>query len=1503
VKKYFVEPFESAGIPTFPVLLILLLLLLLLLIYFLWPRGPPSLEVTVYGNGDLVEGALVKIAALDGSYKAEGETDAKGKAKLANLRKGEAVLEVIHDDYEYYNDSITIRGNDKYRADLEFAPVEKIDFEISVSSPEGAIPGAKVEIAYSKNKKTLSTDSNGKVSLALPKDIDLTATASKTGYQSAGKTTKSSEGRMSIVLQKEGSVGDGGKEDNPAEKDGILTIRTVDDANKPIKASVDIFNSRVAGSPLKSLTTGTDGKAEVPDFKVGTPLKLVASWTGYQDAKLVLTLKEKSEALLILKKGGVDKKETEITVADAKTRKAIEGAEISVYNGDNELQGKIKTAADGKAAISLIAGSYYANAEAEGYEYAKSSLRAGDKKTIYLRMLESNEKKIKLTVKTSDEDGKKYSRTSINFYDSSGGFVPPATIYSASNGEATTDILPGTYYLKAVKDSLYGSGQITILNGTANFEISITMYFPRGYLKVDAKEIKTQQPVSSFMATVTDSVTKQDVASKQCTGNCTFWIRAYRKYSVGGFSPQYGEAKFDATVTQVDQNSNSPGETLPDGTKVNSTFLYPRTLWFSGNGSDANPSASASPGANPLSMAIVFEGLYQVGNEAQPVISVRKGRQYIARMAVDFGTADKKGLYFRVGNTFSGSNDPGLIENLAYGGGEAPQRAQGSAAYDSACSLPIFSDYSNIAARYAYSEYGFSGVGSLGYVISVSDAIASSNFMLFYQIRGTDDAGSVVSVLPGATQMESCAPDAQCNLKSYPIENCGTLNTACCDDGCNSGLYCDSGSICRDIGTKPPNPFECSSFNISMSLATSPLPSCDRIVFKVDSIFPADAIPLKVFSSSGSETDNFNLKFKDKKNPTLNVDECFYWQASFTTGGKAIRYWPKGNCPYKPFGNSVPAAEFTMEITDIITQKTREIDVKVENETTMPMGVSLNAIDASYIPYKSDPAVSLMVPKSRYYKDADDPSLIPVYFLNNRQLEAENDDLYAGVYSGGRFQSIFTDTALSKNNNKGFAKLIGWDLGDWATRVGAGVPMQLHLSSSKESSILEIPASQNTQGLLFAISALASARVGGVTPTTAGSAYPEERLLQFIADKAAPAIARSVWRRSFNNTLTPVGSASDLEKYSPYKYFVSDPAANPPKFSMVMPERADTVYNIYLKGTSGWPVQADPAITQTQDHCTVRGGIYKLSVTASWKDYSSPAFSKFTIEPLKVSYTSNTNDCPQVFACNLITGKQKSPSGRYCYEFETPIVSDGSQSGIPDMRPFSDISNSGSPLSPSTYYLTGSQDTDLEGTSINYMDADGNFAELAPYHISAYPNVFTAVPNSGGGTCPADQLIAQKCTCEGQIQDPAEYSGPIYCCNDVVQGDVCTAFTDVCAIGPVPASGCECPEGDLVYSGYCCNTGSSLAPSQNACIPVCSLENGNVGSGSPGASELGLILSDCWCDGTLYTAYSGYCCDGFFFPGSCPIQFEIISSSVAETHTQTNAIITWATTMASVNNI
>ncbi|MFH1751234.1 MAG: fibronectin type III domain-containing protein, partial [Candidatus Micrarchaeota archaeon] len=46
-----------------------------------------------------------------------------------------------------------------------------------------------------------------------------------------------------------------------------------------------------------------------------------------------------------------------------------------------------------------------------------------------------------------------------------------------------------------------------------------------------------------------------------------------------------------------------------------------------------------------------------------------------------------------------------------------------------------------------------------------------------------------------------------------------------------------------------------------------------------------------------------------------------------------------------------------------------------------------------------------------------------------------------------------------------------------------------------------------------------------------------------------------------------------------------------------------------------------------------------------------------------------------------------------------------------------------------------------------------------------------------------------------------------------------------------------------------------------------------------------------------------YCCDGFFFPGSCPIQFEIISSSVAETHTQTNAIITWATTMASVNNI
>ena len=957
------------------------------------------------------------------------------------------------------------------------------------------------------------------------------------------------------------------------------------------------------------------------------------------------------------------------------------------------------------------------------------------------------------------------------------------------------------------------------------------------------------------------------------------------------------------TVTDIDQSSKAPGEALPDGSPANATFQITRTLWFNpanpsaSPGASANPSAGAtaspSPGANPLNINIAFDGLYSESNPGVKVTQVRKGRNYIARFAIDFGLASRKGFYFRVGNTPSTNGDPGFLESLYYSSGSAPSRSVGSATYSGTCSLLQIPSLQAAHVREAVSDYGFAGVGMVNYLVSVATSASGASYTIYYQGRGTNSQGIIASSPSGTTTWEACAGDAQTATQTFPIEACGTLNAQCCDDGCNQGLTC-SGGICKEPGAVPINIFSCAAFNVTMSLGAPPRPNCDRIIFKVDSIFPADAIRMRVYDSTNRETDNFNLKFSDKNNPSLNVNECFTWASSFSTGGKALRYWPKGNCPYKPSGNSVPAAEFYMNITDIITQKTQTITIKVENETTFPMNVPLNAIDASYIQYKSDPGVKLMVPKSYFKQDDDDPYLFPVYILNNRQLEIENDDIYAGVFDAGVFHPAVPGVALAKNNNKGYAKLIAWDVSDWRNRLGAGKPLQLLTSNTVDRNFLTIPQAQTVQGLTANINSQAAQKVGGISSGTAFSAFPSERIANFI-DKALYAALKGPWRRAYNNSVMPVAQMSDLEPFAPMKYFVASPETNLPTFSMVIAERADTIYNYYLKNVPKIWYAVPNNFLPAADRCKVRGGLFKLTTRISRISDYRAGFTMPYLEPMQIAITTNSLSCASFFACNMITERQKTGIGKLCFQFDSPIIPDGTQLGIPDLRkPYTDITGTGAPLTFSTFYLTDdakdAQQVGLEYTGINYMDEYGNFSDVEPYHIEAYPNVFANVPNSGGGLCAPISQIASRCTCEGTIQDPSLYTDAIYCCNDKVETAECYTLVPACTLGAqVPSSGCNCGPYNPKYSGYCCDNGASGAAYQlNACEPVC--------------ADSTAFYSTCWCGGSKYG--SGICCGGVYTASDvCPIAFDISAATVnADQITETSARINWQTTNVSVNN-
>ncbi|HLC48612.1 MAG TPA: hypothetical protein VJI13_06055, partial [Candidatus Norongarragalinales archaeon] len=573
VKKYFMDPFENAGIPTFPVILLLLLLIVSASIYLLLPRAPPSLEVMVFSGGDPLQDAVARLEFWGNLPAVEIKTDKKGVAKFQSLRKGNAVLVVSKEGFADFKDTVEITGKGSLKVDLSASASSVVGFEITVTSFDGkSLPGAQLQIFVDSKQSGGITDGSGKFSLMVPPASSVMVGASMEGYKVQSRTAKAQSKRMVIILEAKEPVPDVEK----AVPRAHVSLSVKGDDGPSLSAQVKVYDSRVGGAAIASLKTSADGSAQIKDLPVGMPVRFVASAKGYLEGKEERALEETNDVSITLKKATGPQEnmplKTEFIVRDFRTQLPIPNANITIFNRDNELVESLSLGASGEGSLELQKGAYYAIAQASGYEYSKQTFGAGDKKTFLLRpqagpanpspgALPTN--KSKLMINVADEDGKTY-RTAVNFYDNQSELVPPLGKFTSSGGELLVDIDPGTYVVKAVKDVLFASKTISVPQDS---QLLLTMYYPRGYLKIDGRNTKTQAAVSPFNLILIDAVEGNYVAYRQCAGQeCKFWVRGYRKFEASGTAANYEAAKFDVTINQVNPASNIPGQALPDGT-------------------------------------------------------------------------------------------------------------------------------------------------------------------------------------------------------------------------------------------------------------------------------------------------------------------------------------------------------------------------------------------------------------------------------------------------------------------------------------------------------------------------------------------------------------------------------------------------------------------------------------------------------------------------------------------------------------------------------------------------------------------------------------------------------------------------------------------------------------------------------------------------------------------------------------------------------------------------
>ncbi len=185
--------------------------------------------------------------------------------------------------------------------------------------------------------------------------------------------------------------------------------------------------------------------------------------------------------------------------------------------------------------------------------------------------------------------------------------------------------------------------------------------------------------------------------------------------------------------------------------------------------------------------------------------------------------------------------------------------------------------------------------------------------------------------------------------------------------------------------------FTCPKLNLTLT-SSGLKANCNMLVMKVDPLFPADAIPV-IAGYGGLEV----INVRDSRG-TQNLTSCF--DTSSSSGGPAIRYKPTNpGCPeyYRPHGNNINGGVFNVSIKLTTQPASNNITVIIHNETSLPFGTKFpNAIEASYISYKSPFSDKYSVPPASYYYYDDETysTLRAGFIINNRQIyNPSNDDL------------------------------------------------------------------------------------------------------------------------------------------------------------------------------------------------------------------------------------------------------------------------------------------------------------------------------------------------------------------------------------------------------------------------------------------------------------------------------------------------------------------------------
>ncbi len=702
VYKFFVNPIEEQGIPSFPIALLSLVVLSVGIGFLATNVLFPQLvdyRVAVLTQAGAVDGADVTLLISGKELVRKSEN---GVAIFEKVPAGQkAQVKVLFQGFEPFVQDVDLAQQSIQISlkELQSELPKEASFTLLVRDNSNA-PVGFAKVTYFDSAKgsseTVFSNAEGVVDIKIgsPSDSLTVYEVSKDGFSpSAGFQVNALEGVRQVILagnfvaEEKGSLGVTLKNSAGERIEGVVTVfrdgfaKEVDAASTTngfvrFESVVPIGSQvYIAVNPLDSKYAPYDGVFDVKTVKKDEEVEFIA----ILESKSATSITPGQQPV-------VASSELKVKVTSSSDAAPLADAQVqlfSIADGKSKaLSTGIFTDPEGSAVLNVgRQSSLYLAVYKEGFipKVHRTNIVGGRAVAIALdEAIPGNNGDLKVEV--IDDNKQAVSGASVELYDSEGFFLGVPTQTTYEDGVATFYQLPvdKVIFAKAVSGTRKGKSNEFQLSFSQEHSVKVELEPDFGKLNLSIVDAVTNVSVA---AAISISKSGADVKSCSSTSSCIVDIPANRELKVVASNSNYAQAVIEKVTVAA-------GETL--SLKVS---LIPNDL--------------------AKNLALSFDGFYDVeSNEKVSTEFLDAGKYYWLRFTLNIPDASKNqrtGIYVRVGDVGGVPEEPAEITFYKKSFGEDGGISYGNAIAGTSYALLSCDSEANVE-KPKWLEYQFEGV-------------------------------------------------------------------------------------------------------------------------------------------------------------------------------------------------------------------------------------------------------------------------------------------------------------------------------------------------------------------------------------------------------------------------------------------------------------------------------------------------------------------------------------------------------------------------------------------------------------------------------------------------------------------------------------------------------------------------------------------------------------------------------------------------------------------------